>query len=101
MLDSKGCDSNTKSSRRTVTSGVPQWSVLTQVSTAQHLYYRFGDGTGCTLSKSAGNIIWEQGLMHQRIVLTFRETLQAGGLGQEEPHEVQEREMSTPAPGEK
>lgn len=31
--------------------------------------------------------------MQQRIVLTFRGTLQAGGLGQEEPHEVQEREL--------
>lgn len=35
------------------------------------------------------------GLEHQRIMLTFKGTLQAGGLGQEESHDVLERKIST------
>lgn len=54
MLDSKGCDQQYKVQLK----NSHQWftpGICTQIST----YLGLDDGTGCALSKSAGNIMWE------------------------------------------
>lgn len=62
--------SSTKSNRRPVTSqGSVLWRVL-----FDFFINNLDTGTGCTLNKFAEDTNWEEWLLHQMVMLSFRGT---------------------------
>lgn len=90
--------SGTRSSWRPVTGSVPQGTIVGPIVLKIFLI-DLDDRAESTPGSFQTIQSWEKQLIHQMVVCCLSGAPTGGRMGQRGPHEVQQREMQSPAPG--